>query len=326
MPACGALDNAPTQAELVELDPATGAEVRVIARAADGLARCPGRAVADPLNGYLFVPGNCYRRAFSAGAIDRISSPGSANPDLSTFARLPAPVAGLTFAPDGALYAETAAGAGAASGPAQVVQLAGPGTVLISPAPLVGDIRGGLGGGVAVSTADRRGQASALEAPNREDDVYTFPLSDLPAVAKMDVRSGAATGAGPTAGFGWGATWHRGCLYFADGAAIERVCGSPPGNLSTIASSLPSPSRAFRPLASDVIDALIAAAVALLVSFAAGTVNNALADGYGDIFVRRPRLLPGPGKRRLTGPGKRGAGPVAAVLAGSLVGSLLSPG
>jgi hypothetical protein len=207
-----------------------------------------------------------------------------------------------------------------------VVQLAGPGTVLISPAPLVGDIRGGLGGGVAVSAADRRGQASALEAPNREDDVYTFPLSDLPAVAKMDVRSGAATGAGPTAGFGWGATWHRGCLYFADGAAIERVCGSPPGNLSTIASSLPSPSRAFRPLASDVIDALIAAAVALLVSFAAGTVNNALADGYGDIFVRRARRLPGRGKRRLTGPGKRGAGPVAAVLAGSLVGSLLSPG
>jgi hypothetical protein len=153
-----------------------------------------------PLNGYLFVPGNCYRRAFPAGAIDRISSPGGANPDLSTFARLPAPVAGLTFAPDGALYAETAAGAGAASGPAQVVQLAGPGTVLISPAPLVGDIRGGLGGGVAVSTADRRGQASALEAPNREDDVYTFPLSDLPAVPNMDVRSGAATGAGPQPG------------------------------------------------------------------------------------------------------------------------------
>jgi hypothetical protein len=53
--------------------------------------------------------------------------------------------------------------------------------------------------------------------------------------------------------------------------------------------------------------------VALLVSFAAGTVNNALADGCGDIFVRRARwsssprrrLLTRPGKRRLTGPRRR---------------------
>ncbi len=96
------------QPELVELDPVTGAEVRIIARAADGLAGCPGRAVADPLDGYLFVPGTCYRGAFSGGAIDRISSPGSANPDVSTFARVPEPVSGLTFASDGALYAETA--------------------------------------------------------------------------------------------------------------------------------------------------------------------------------------------------------------------------
>jgi hypothetical protein len=307
------------QPELVELDPATGAEVRIIARAADGLAGCPGRAVADPLDGYLFVPGNCYRGAFSAGAIDRISSPSSANPDVSTFARLPAPVAGLTFAPDGALYAETGPGAGPASGSgpssgsAQVVQVAGPGTVLISPPTLVGDISGGLGSGVAVSAADHRGHASALEAPNREDGIYTFALSRLPAVPHRDVHSGPAPGAGPTAGFGWGVTWHRGCLYFADGAVIERAWGSPPGSLSTIASSLPSPSRAFRPFASDAIDALIAAAVALLVSFAAGTVNNALADGCGDIFVRRARwsssprrrLLTRPGKRRLTRPGKR---------------------
>ena len=327
------------QPELVELDPVTGAEVRIIARAADGLAGCPGRAVADPLDGYLFVPGNCYRGAFSGGAIDRISSPGSANPDVSTFARVPEPVSGLTFASDGALYAETGpgtgptSGSGPSSGSARVVRVAGPGTVLISPPTLVGDISGGLGGGVAVSAGARRGHASALEAPNREDDIYTFPLSHLPAVPHRDVRSSPAPGAGPKAGFGWGVTWHRGCLYFADGAVIERACGSSPGNLTTIASSLPSPSRAFRPFASDAIDALIAAAVALLVSFAAGTVNDALADGYGDIFVRWARwsrgpgkcLLTRPGKRPLTGPGKRWAGPVAVVLAGSVVGSLLSP-
>ena len=324
------------QPEVVELDPATGAEVRIIARAAEGLAGCPGRAVADPLNGDLFVPGGCDGKASSAGAIYRISSPASANPGLSTFARLHEPVTALSFAPDGALYAETtsptpASGARPASRPGQVVQVAGAGTVPISPPALIGVIPGGVGGGVAVSVTDRGGQASALEAPNRDDDVYTFPLARLPAVAEADVRSSAAPGPEATAS-GWGATWHRGCLYFADGAAIERACGSPPGNLSTTATSLPHPSRAFRPLARDAVDALLAATVVLLVSFAAGTANDALAEGDGDMsagrarwLIRpkerllagaRERLLAGAGGALLTGPGKRWAGPVGAVLAG----------
>jgi len=131
--------------------------------------------------------------------------------------------------------------------------------------------------------------------------------------------------------FRLGVTWHRGCLYFADGAVIERACGSSPGNLTTIASSLPL-RPGLQAFASDAIDALIAAAVALLVSFAAGTVNDALADGYGDIFVRWARWSRGPEnacspprKTPAHRPGETLGRSVAVVLAGSVVGSLLSP-
>jgi hypothetical protein len=94
------------------------------------------------------------------------------------------------------------------------------------------------------------------------------------------------------------------------------------------------PSRAFRPISSDAVDALVAGIVALLVSLATASITNTGADRYSDMFAPGARWLTGLGERWLTGLGERWltglrerwlTGPVALVLAGSLLGSFLSP-
>jgi hypothetical protein len=81
--------------DVVELNPADGSVVRVVA---SGL-QCPTALVTDPVTGDLFFSTvNC------GHSIERISDPAGASPRVTRFVRR-LTVDGLTFGPDGELYA-----------------------------------------------------------------------------------------------------------------------------------------------------------------------------------------------------------------------------
>jgi len=88
--------------DIVELDPATGAVLRVVAT---GLT-CPTAIAADPLTGDLFVDDGCYGGGSDNPGLFRIANPAT-NPVVTTYATLPATANGaIAFAPDGTIYVE----------------------------------------------------------------------------------------------------------------------------------------------------------------------------------------------------------------------------
>ena len=94
-----------TTGDIIELDPATGALVRVVV----GGLTCPNGLSVDPLSGDLLFDDQC----FGAGADDpslwRVRNPGSTDPadppTLTVYATLPAtPNGAISIAPDGTIY------------------------------------------------------------------------------------------------------------------------------------------------------------------------------------------------------------------------------
>ena len=345
----GAQANA-LQPEVVELDSSTGAEVRTIADLAGGLTYCPGRPAISPRTGDLYVPGNCDGGTWGTDAITLISNPNSAHPVVSPFTSLSGPPGGIAFAPDGSLYAE----ANWFSAPEPVVEVAGPGTILLVPPRAVGSVPNGFSYGLALSGRGAHGSATALQATDWQGNLYTLGLGAQPAQVTSDVSATGAQGIGFTSGLSWGATQLEGCLYYTAGPAVERVCGAPT-SLGSIARSLPSPSKAFSPLSSDAIDAGIAVLAALFITFPADIFNNTFAENYGQISafwtkwldILLPRRLRQAARRRgrqfVDGALRRAhrAGPVTpaeqqrlerqwvtfglVVVAGGVLGALLDP-
>lgn len=268
--------------EVVELDPATGAEVRSVATLQDGsgLTYCPGRPAVSPINGDLFVPGECEGGSWGDGAITRIANPDSAHPVVSTYTVVDMPPGGLAFAPNGSLYAEV----DWYSADEQVAQLAGPRTVKLPAALTVATVPGGYSYDLAVARRGSHGSASALQAANWQGDVYTIDLSSHPAKVSRDATGAGATGTGFTDGLGWGATRQGNCFYLSAGGAVERLCRQGSSSvLGSMARSLPTPSKAFRPLSSDLVNAGLAVGAALFITFPADIFNNTFAENYGPI-------------------------------------------
>ncbi len=105
--------------DIVEIDPATGAQLRVVA----ANLTCPNGLSVDPLSGDLFFDDECYGGGSDNPSIWRIADPAGAA-TLSVYATLPAtPNGQLAFAPDGTLYAVTGY-----NSVQQVVQLGGTNT------------------------------------------------------------------------------------------------------------------------------------------------------------------------------------------------------
>ena len=105
-----------TTGDIVEIDPATGAQLRVVA---SGLT-CPNGLSVDPLSGDLFFDDECYGAGSDDPSIWRIHDPAGAA-TKSVYATLPStPNGQLAFAPDGTLYAVTGY-----TGAQQVVQVGG---------------------------------------------------------------------------------------------------------------------------------------------------------------------------------------------------------
>lgn len=109
----------PTQ-DIVAVDPGTGSPTRVVGT---GIP-CPLGMAVDPVTEDLFVSGGigCAEDQGSNGAqpsqaIYRVSNPESASPTTSVFARLPEGSDGLTFSPDGTIYASLERHVASISGP-----------------------------------------------------------------------------------------------------------------------------------------------------------------------------------------------------------------
>ena len=91
--------------DVVELDPVTGAQLRVLA----SNLTCPGALATDPLSGDLFFDDICYGAGSDNASLFRLTDPGDTDPDrpteVVTYATLPAtPNGKVAFAPDGTIY------------------------------------------------------------------------------------------------------------------------------------------------------------------------------------------------------------------------------
>ena len=87
--------------DIVEINPTTGAVVRVVA----SNLKCPNGLSVDPLSGDLFFDGECFGGGLNDANVYRVSDPAN-TAVVSTYATLPgSPNGYLAFSPDGTLYA-----------------------------------------------------------------------------------------------------------------------------------------------------------------------------------------------------------------------------
>jgi pro-kumamolisin-like protein/Big-like domain-containing protein len=90
-----------TTGDLVEIDPETGAQLRVLA----SNLTCPQGLATDPLSGDLFFDDACTGAGSDNPSIFRVSDPSSATPAISVYATMPtSPNGALSIAPDGTIY------------------------------------------------------------------------------------------------------------------------------------------------------------------------------------------------------------------------------
>jgi sugar lactone lactonase YvrE len=136
--------------DVVELNPADGTIIRPVAT---GICSATGIAT-DPLSGDLFVSEGC-------GPIVRISNFASGPGTKSVYAS-PGAADGLTFGPDGTLYAALPATSGGSN---SVIQIAGTNTS--SPAAVTPIATVPLADGIAVSAGSKPSQPAFLLRPTQ---------------------------------------------------------------------------------------------------------------------------------------------------------------
>ncbi len=94
-----------TTGNIVELDPVTGATLRVVA----ANLTCPNGLAVDPLSGDLFFDGSCFGAGSDRPQLFRITDPAGTDPgrptEVVTYATLPTtPNGAIAFSPDGTIY------------------------------------------------------------------------------------------------------------------------------------------------------------------------------------------------------------------------------
>jgi hypothetical protein len=163
--------------EIVQLDPATGAQLRVVADHADGLPDCPFALAVDPLTGDLFTDDDC--NGFAASTqITRIENPASANPTVVSYIDDSDGNLGLAFAPNGTLYvaAGSSCGVDAISG-----TNAGAPTMQQIVVQNCGSA--GVPFGVAVAGTNSSGAATALDVFDFTGQAQRIDLTQSPATS-----------------------------------------------------------------------------------------------------------------------------------------------
>ena len=211
-------------AEIVQIDPTTGAQMRVVA---SGLT-CPAGLSVDPLSGDLFFDDECTGGGTDDASIYRVIDPANTNPSKPTsvvvYATLPTtPNGGMAFAPNGTLYAVT----GYFVPPAAVEQISGTNASAVTVTPITG-ITSSFG--VAVGAANADGSAQSLIVASTGGVLSEVPIAS-PGSPTVLVSQNAP---GP------GVVGPDGCLYSAGHDAIYKISNSTGGCSFTPTSPAPS--------------------------------------------------------------------------------------
>ncbi len=168
------------QPEIVQLDPVSGAVIRVVASSSTGLPDCPFALVVDPLSGDLFTDDDCSSFAAS-NQISRIHDPSSNNPTVSDYITTGGCNLGLSFAPNGTLYLANCNGE---------VDSIGATNTTNPKVTKVASVTGAFS--VAVTASNGAGKATELEAFSDAGVATAVNLTNTPAVATT-----AASGKAP---------------------------------------------------------------------------------------------------------------------------------
>ena len=227
----GATGGGFTTGDIVEIDPATGAQLRVVA----SNLTCPAGLSVDPVSGDLFFGDDCFGAGSDNASIWRIHDPAGAA-TLSVYATLPStPTGWLAFSPDGTLYAVTGY-----TNVQQVVQIGGTDT----PQPAGMTTLSGISSTfwVTMGEVQNNGAARSLIVSDSNGiervDITTNPFTKTILIASGSVGSGTI---GPD-----------GCLYTSGAdtiyklAASDGSCGfvpTNPGPRLTLAPGIATPTQ-----------------------------------------------------------------------------------
>ncbi len=101
----GATTGGFTTGDIVEIDPATGAQLRVVA----ANLTCPNGLSVDPLSGDLFFDDSCSGAGSDNPSLFRVRNLSGATPTVEVYATLPTTAGNgaISFAPDGTIYVVT---------------------------------------------------------------------------------------------------------------------------------------------------------------------------------------------------------------------------
>jgi hypothetical protein len=217
-------------AQIVQVDPTTGAELRVVA----ANLTCPAGLTVDPLSGDLFFDDQCTGGGTDNASIFRIIDPAGTNTARPTsvvvYATLPAtPNGGMAFAPNGTLYAVS----GYYVNPdAPVEQISGTNATTVTVTPVAGVTSNY---GLAIGAANADGSVQSLIVRSSGGALLEEPLSN-PSAATTLVSSNAPNP---------GVTGPDGCMYAAAYDTIYKIATSA-GNC-TFAPTSPAPSIKLAP-------------------------------------------------------------------------------
>jgi hypothetical protein len=217
-----------SNAELVQLDPTTGAVLRTVA---SGLV-CPTGLSVDPLSGDLFFDDDCTGAGFNDASIFRVIDPANSNPSQPTsvvvYATLPtSPNGGMAFAPNGTLYAV----AGYYNNPnAPVEEITGTNssTVTVTAVP-------GLSSDFAV----------AIGATNPDGSAQSLIVEPAGTLMEVPIANPSAATVLATGTPGVGITGPDGCLYSAHYDTVYRLANS--SGTCNFAPTSPAPSMSLTP-------------------------------------------------------------------------------
>lgn len=204
-----------TTGVILELDPATGAEIRTVA----SNLTCPHSLVVDPLSGDLFYDDFCFGGGSDDPAIHRVRNPAGPNPTVEVYAILPrTPNGRMTFAPDGTLFVVT----GYTDPQPAVVRVSGtdgPATPTIETIPDVFSFFW-----VNVAETGPSGEARSLL------------LLTLDGLELVDISGPTPVSTVIVEGMGGGVIGPDGCLYSSLGHTVFRTT-DPTGGCSFVAAS-----------------------------------------------------------------------------------------
>lgn len=214
---------------IIEVDPQTGAELRVVA---DGLT-CPSGLSVDPLSGDLFFDNICFGAGLDDATLFRVD-PSAAQPVVEEYAELPgAPNGGISIAPDGTIYVVTEYDVP----PSVVVAVSGtdaPGDPVVTPVPNVFSTFW-----VTVGAANPDGSAKSLIVLDLDgqgtDGLKLVELGSDP-LETTDLTIG---------GISSGMIGPDGCIYSSNNQTIFRL--APTAGECEFAATNPSPMLSLTP-------------------------------------------------------------------------------